>query len=732
MAALAPTSALATTTFDFSESRYSMTGVNGYTNDTVTSSDGLYIMEFYWLQTSGHHHVSSGIEYNHNNSGSNNCSQMQGVYIYRVDGASFDVATIDLYGEATIGEMTSYSNGTGNFTLLTEYGGSSSSPSTVTIGAYGVTNYTIADPGCMGGTSGFSLDNVVLGSSDSDGDGYDASTDCDDNDSSIYPGADEYCDGVDTDCDNTLDEDDALDASTWYADTDYDTYGDSATTNVTCYIASGWVADSSDCNDSDSSIYPGADEYCDGVDTDCDNTLDEDDALDASLWYRDSDSDGYGSSTVYDTECYQPTGYVSDSSDCDDAASATYPGADEYCDGIDTDCDNTVDEDDALDALTWYADTDSDGYGDPNTTNVTCYVAAGWRQDSSDCDDNSSSTYPGADEYCDGIDTDCDTELDEDDALDVLTWYADTDNDGNGDAASTDIDCYEPTGYVADDSDCNDSEQSLNTNDFDGDYFSTCEGDCNDMDATVNADATEIWYDGVDQDCDGWSDYDSDGDGFDSANDADLDGNYGDDCDDEDFDINIDAEEMWYDGVDQNCDEWSDYDADGDGFDSESYGGEDCDDADLDVYPDAPDEPYDGVITDCNNASDYDADSDGYDSVDYGGDDCDDANSEVNVDMEEIWYDGVDQDCDENDDDQDEDGFTVDEDCDDEDAESYPGNGVLDEDCEEILYDTGDTGGDGEKGCEGCSGSRSPVSAAWLLGLCALVLRRRNSSEAGH
>ena len=74
IAVLAPVTALATTTITFTESLTSMTGVNGASNDSVTSSDGLYIAEFYWLQNNGHHHLSSGIEYNHDNSGGD-CSQ---------------------------------------------------------------------------------------------------------------------------------------------------------------------------------------------------------------------------------------------------------------------------------------------------------------------------------------------------------------------------------------------------------------------------------------------------------------------------------------------------------------------------------------------------------------------------------------------------------------------------------------------------------------------------------
>ena len=65
------------------------------------------------------------------------------------------------------------------------------------------------------------------------------------------------------------------------------------------------------------------------------------------------------------------------------------------------------------------------------------------------------------------------------------------------------------------------------------------------------------------------SDYDQDGDGEDSAD------HFGTDCDDEDGTINTTAEEIWYDGVDQNCDALSDYDQDGDGSDSDAYAGTD-------------------------------------------------------------------------------------------------------------------------------------------------------------
>ena len=536
-------------------------------------------------------------------------------------------------------------------------------------------------------------------------------TDCDDAVATTYPGADEYCNSVDDDCDTVIDEDTALDVATWYQDSDADSFGNAAVTDIDCAQPTGFVSDNTDCDDTVATTYPGADEYCNGVDDDCDTTIDEDTAVDASTWYEDSDSDGYGNAAVDDVECSQPSGYVADNTDCDDTVATTYPGADEYCNGVDDDCDSDIDEDSAVDAITWHEDSDSDGYGNAAVTDVECAQPSGFVEDATDCDDTVATTYPGADEYCNSVDDDCDTVIDEDDAVDVVTWFADTDSDGFGDPAVDDVDCDQPTGMVEDDSDCDDT------------------------DASIYPGAPEIEYDGIDQDCDS-----------EDLCDVDLDGTNalecgGSDCDDEDELINIDATEIWYDGVDQDCDELSDYDADYDGFDSESYGGEDCDDADPDTYPGAPDEYYDGIINDCDDADEYDADGDGYASADYGGDDCDDANSGVNVDEPEVWYDGVDQDCDGQDDDQDNDGYLNADDCDDLDPDSYPGAEGLDENCDEIEEDgeglEGDntdpddpTGGNGLDGATGgggtqaCSDNKGALGLG-MLALMALGFRRR-------
>ncbi len=236
------------------------------------------------------------------------------------------------------------------------------------------------------------------------------SSDCDDGDANQHPGADEYCNGEDDDCDGDTDEDDAVDVGTWYADSDGDSYGDASSIDIDCYEPTGFVADNNDCDDDDATQYPGADEYCNGEDDDCDGDTDEDDAVDVGTWYADSDGDSYGDASSIDIDCYEPTGFVADNNDCDDDDATQYPGADEYCNGEDDDCDGFTDEDDAVDVSTWYTDADGDSFGDATTTDIGCIQPSGFVADSTDCDDADSSVFPGAPETCeDGIDQNCDS-----------------------------------------------------------------------------------------------------------------------------------------------------------------------------------------------------------------------------------------------------------------------------------------------------------------------------------
>jgi hypothetical protein len=565
-------------------------------------------------------------------------------------------------------------------------------------------------------------------------------SDCDDSDSSINPAGEEVCDenNADEDCDGSVDDaDSSVDIYSYngyYVDADGDGYGGTTIVEM-CDAQSGYTETGGDCDDNEPLAYPGGTEYCDGVNNDCDRETDEDDALDVVIWYLDTDGDGYGNSNRSEVDCDAPSGYANQGGDCDDSVAAVNPGAAEYCDNMDNNCDGTVDDGSAVDSYEWYLDADSDGYGGA-TIVMGCTRPAGTVGTSTDCNDSDAATYPGATEIpydgidqscdgadscdldndsyestlcggqdcddstaqtsplgterCDGVDNNCDGTADENSAIDASTWYLDGDGDGYG-STSTEIACNAPVNYVGNSSDCEDSDN------------------------TIYPGATEIPYDGIDQDCDSVDSCDVDGDGFDGLDCG------GDDCEDEDDTVNPDATEVWYDDIDQDCLGDNDFDQDKDGYDSASYGGTDCDDANEATWPGAPDNAYDGVINDCNAADEFDVDGDGFDSSTYGGTDCDDSNSDIRPDAAEIWYDGIDQNCDGADDfDADGDGYASAEyggdDCDDASAGTYPGapdepyDGII-SDCNEA--DEYDVDGDGMLAASGggadCDDSNSAI-----------------------
>ncbi|MDP2314463.1 MAG: putative metal-binding motif-containing protein [Pseudomonadota bacterium] len=515
---------------------------------------------------------------------------------------------------------------------------------------------------------------------DADADGFAACQDCDDTLAAVNPDAAERCNALDDNCDGTTDEPSAIDAGTWHADADGDSYGDPATATIACDVPTAYVADASDCDDSLSGTYPGAEEVCDGADQDCDGLAD-DDATDALTFYADSDSDTFGDADAALAACTAPSGYVVDASDCDDALAMVYPGADETCDDLDEDCDGAVDED-AIDPSTWYADADSDGHGGIGSTATACDAPAGYLASADDCDDSSGTTYPGADETCNGADDDCDGSVD-DGAIDPTTWYADADNDGVGTPDVTVESCDQPAGYVATGSDCDDTDPSLGSG-----ATEICDGVDNDCDGAVDeADAADAlsWY----------ADADGDGTGDPAVGQIACDAPAGyvsntADCDDADGTAYPGADE-YCDGADDNCDGAVDEgaldaatyyaDIDGDGYGDPGDSGtfcfaptgyaataDDCDPTSDAVNPGAA-EVCDGVDNDCDGAADEegatgeatwyaDADEDGYGDAEDAvvscnapelfvadATDCDDTESGVHPGATEVCENGLDDDC---------------------------------------------------------------------------------------
>ena len=239
-----------------------------------------------------------------------------------------------------------------------------------------------------------------------------AKPDCDDDDATTNPWAAEVCDGADNDCNGTAD--DGVGApSTWYADSDSDTYGDASSTTTSCTQPSGYVSDATDCDDGDSAINPAAAEMCDYVDNDCDLSIDGSDSTDATTWYRDADIDGYGTTGPTIEACFSaPAGYAATSTDCDDTDATANPGEIEVCDSVDNDCNGSVDDGYGA-PTTWYRDADGDLYGDATRTFSSCTVPANYIGNSADCDDTDAAVNPAATEVSNGIDDNCVGGIDE-------------------------------------------------------------------------------------------------------------------------------------------------------------------------------------------------------------------------------------------------------------------------------------------------------------------------------
>ena len=464
----------------------------------------------------------------------------------------------------------------------------------------------------------------------------------------------EICDDEDNDCDGRIDEPDASDAETYWADDDGDGYGNPSVSEKSCSPPAGFVDNDDDCDDTDVAQNPEAEEICDGTeDDDCDGTIDEECPCTIGQT-RDCGTDE-GICEFGQQECTD-SGTWGDCLGGQDASP-------EICDGLDNNCDGSEDEN-----FPRKGDICSAGRGECKDVGRLVCNGAG---DAVECD---ASPKPTSNELCDGLDNDCDGEIDN-----GFGEKGDPCTEGEGacESPGTLVCKADGTGTICDATPGSPGTESCGNDiddDCDGDvdegctcdYMGLSDGICSEgqpdgsggCDAPVEYQADETNCDGLDNDCDGVTDegcrcdFDNtstgvcsngsiDGQGFCSAP-----ANYESDeatCDGKDNDCMGD--------IDEGCDD------DGDGYCDDTFTvigspsicpnsapdtADDCDDNESRTYPGAaPNESSSGCYQDIDK--DGFGDDDPPNGVTPGGD-CDDGDPLSNPDAPEIC-DGRDNNC---------------------------------------------------------------------------------------
>ena len=430
---------------------------------------------------------------------------------------------------------------------------------------------------------------------DDDNDGSPDGADCQPLNAAVSPLKLELCNGLDDNCDASVDE--------GYTDFDADGVKDCVDDDDD----NDNDPDDTDCAPYNAAVNGSASELCNGMDDNCNNQIDE--------GFVDSDADGVRDCMDSDDDDDGDP----DVTDCQDTNASVFHGQAEACDGLDNNCNALIDEgflDSDGDDLADCEDTDDDNDGDP---------------DASDCDDLNAAVNHGATEVCNGIDDDCSGEVDEgfpDGNGNGVPDCAEADGDQDGDPDSSDCAPQDPAVFHGATEQCNgvddncDGSADEGFGDYDVDGVADCVdgdddgdgdddvSDCAPLNAAIHHGAAET-CDGVDQDCDAQTDEgfsDSDGDGFRDCVDTDDDGDgVGDDADNCPLAANQDQLDTDHDSAGDVCDDDDDDDTIPDLSDN-------CDTV---VNPGQADHDGDGAGDVCDKDDDNDGDPDVTDCADF-------------------------------------------------------------------------------------------------------------------
>ena len=237
---------------------------------------------------------------------------------------------------------------------------------------------------------------------DDDNDGDPDPTDCAPLDPTMFHGGQEKCDGIDNNCDGKVDEGYPNfdgDGEADCIDNDDDNDGD---------------PDIVDCNPVDAEIFNGAQEVCDGQDNDCNLLVDEPGSQGCVTFYKDKDDDGFGMTNKFLCLCGPGDEYTATQpGDCDDSVLSINPDGTEVCNNSDDDCDGTKDNPGSLGCESHFMDLDNDGYGSNQGTCICWPNNMYTTTNGGDCNEQDPAIHPGAMEACDGIDNNCDGNIDE-------------------------------------------------------------------------------------------------------------------------------------------------------------------------------------------------------------------------------------------------------------------------------------------------------------------------------